>query len=107
MYKRAIKICSTFSSAMQKIIMENNPPAYSIRQLILYFSKLGTTGFGGPVALVGYMHKDLVENRKWISEEEYKQGLAFAQLAPGEILSGASLPKDDLCLSCSQFLTGE
>lgn len=58
---------------------------YSLRELALYFLKLGTIGFGGPVALVGYMHKDLVENRKWISEEEYKQGLALAQLAPGPL----------------------
>lgn len=58
---------------------------YSLRELTLYFLKLGTIGFGGPVALVGYMHKDLVENRKWISEEEYKQGLALAQLAPGPL----------------------
>ena len=62
-----------------------NHPTYTLRQLVLYFLKLGTTGFGGPVALVGYMHKDLVENRKWISEEEYKQGLALAQLAPGPL----------------------
>ncbi|MEN9569859.1 MAG: hypothetical protein RL172_1090 [Bacteroidota bacterium] len=61
----------------------NHHPAYTLKQLVFYFLKLGTTGFGGPVALVGYMHKDLVENRKWISEEEYKQGLALAQLAPG------------------------
>lgn len=60
-------------------------PTYTLRQLVLYFLKLGTTGFGGPVALVGYMHKDLVENRKWISEEEYRQGLALAQLAPGPL----------------------
>ena len=60
-------------------------PAYSIAQLTKYFLKLGTIGFGGPVALIGYMHRDLVENRKWISEEEYKQGLALAQLAPGPL----------------------
>ena len=60
-------------------------PAYSLRQLILYFFKLGYTGFGGPVALVGYMHRDLVEERKWISETEYKEGLTFAQLAPGPL----------------------
>jgi len=60
-------------------------PKYSLKELTLYFLKLGTIGFGGPVALVGYMHKDLVENRQWISEEEYKQGLALAQLAPGPL----------------------
>ena len=60
-------------------------PVYSLAQLTKYFLKLGTIGFGGPVALVGYMHHDLVENRKWISEEEYKQGLALAQLTPGPL----------------------
>ena len=60
-------------------------PTYSLSALIKYFLKLGTTGFGGPVALVGYMHKDLVENRQWISEEEYRQGLALAQLMPGPL----------------------
>ena len=60
-------------------------PKYTLRELILYFLKLGTIGFGGPVALVGYMYKDLVENRKWISDEEYKEGLALAQLAPGPL----------------------
>lgn len=60
-------------------------PKYSLRQLVLYFLKLGYSGFGGPVALVGYMHRDLVEQRKWISEEEYKEGLALAQLAPGPL----------------------
>src|SRR6195952_660625 len=62
-----------------------NQPAYSLRQLIAYFLKLGTIGFGGPVALVGHMHRDLVENRNWISEEDYKEGLALAQLAPGPL----------------------
>lgn len=56
---------------------------YSLRELVVYFLKLGTIGFGGPVALVGYMHRDLVENKKWISEEDYKEGLALVQLAPG------------------------
>jgi chromate transporter len=66
--------------------MENTPrPSYSLRQLIQYFFTLGYSGFGGPVALVGYMHRDLVEERKWISEEEYKEGLALAQLAPGPL----------------------
>jgi chromate transporter len=63
----------------------NNPPAYSLRQLLLYFLKLGATGFGGPVALVGYMQRDLVDNKKWIAEEEFKEGLALAQLAPGPL----------------------
>jgi chromate transporter len=60
-------------------------PVYSLRELTGYFFKLGYSGFGGPVALVGYMHRDLVEQRKWITEEEYKEGLALAQLAPGPL----------------------
>src|SRR5438477_2831063 len=58
---------------------------YSISDLGYYFFRLGTIGFGGPVALVGYMRRDLVEKRKWISESDYKEGLALAQLAPGPL----------------------
>lgn len=60
-------------------------PAYSIGQLTSYFLRLGTFGFGGPVALVGYMHRDLVETRGWVSEAEYKEGLTLAQLMPGPL----------------------
>lgn len=60
-------------------------PAYTLWQLILYMLKLGTVGFGGPVALVGYMQRDLVERRGWISEVDYREGLALAQLAPGPL----------------------
>lgn len=61
------------------------PPAYTLWQMILYMLRLGSLGFGGPVALVGYMHRDLVEQRGWISEADYKEGLALAQLAPGPL----------------------
>jgi chromate transporter len=50
-----------------------------------YALRLGTLGFGGPVALVGYMHRDLVEQRKWITESDYKEGLTLAQLMPGPL----------------------
>jgi len=46
-------------------------PDYTFWQLTLYMLGQGTWGFGGPVALVGYMHRDLVEGRKWISEADY------------------------------------
>src|SRR4051812_6525121 len=61
----------------------SNP--YTLRGLLVYMLRLGTVGFGGPVALVGFMHRDLVESRRWISESEYKEGLALAQLAPGPL----------------------
>ena len=54
-------------------------------QLTAYFLKLGTIGFGGPVALVGYMQRDLVERHQWIDDEEYKLGLALAQIMPGPL----------------------
>lgn len=60
-------------------------PRYTLWQLVLYFLRLGTLGFGGPVALAGYMHRDLVETRQWITEADYKEGLALAQLAPGPL----------------------
>ncbi len=60
-------------------------PSYTLLQLVKYMLRLGTIGFGGPVALVSYMHRDLVEQRKWISDEDYKEGLALAQLAPGPL----------------------
>ena len=66
-------------------------PTYSLKDLILYFLKLGTWGFGGPVALVGYMHRDLVEDKKWISEDDYKEGLALSQLAPGPLAAQLSI----------------
>lgn len=56
-----------------------------LRQLVGYFLRLGTFGFGGPIALAGYMQHDLVERRRWISKEEYVRGLALAQLAPGPL----------------------
>lgn len=60
-------------------------PVYSLWQLILYFLGLGTWGFGGPVALVGYMHRDLVDKRNWFSDADYKEGLALSQIAPGPL----------------------
>jgi len=64
---------------------QDSAPGYSLWQLVRYALRLGALGFGGPVALVGYMHRDLVEDRKWISETDYKEGLTLAQLAPGPL----------------------
>lgn len=63
----------------------NERAPYSLAQLTRYFLKLGSIGFGGPVALVGYMYRDLVESRHWIAEEDYREGLALAQLMPGPL----------------------
>src|SRR5262245_27447968 len=58
--------CLSIFPTKQRILIM--PSRYNLTQLTLYFLKLGTVGFGGPVALIGYMHRDLVENRKWIDE---------------------------------------
>jgi chromate transporter len=59
--------------------------AGSVRDLVGYFLKLGATGFGGPVALVGYMQRDLVHARQWFTDGEFSDGLALAQISPGPL----------------------
>jgi chromate transporter len=61
----------------------SSPP--SLADVTLYFLKLGAIGFGGPIALVGAMQRTLVEDRGWLSREDYVEGLAMAQLAPGPL----------------------
>src|SRR5215212_4871473 len=61
------------------------PARGTLWELTSYFLKLGTIGFGGPVALVGYMQRDLVERHHWIDDEEYKLAFALAQIMPGPL----------------------
>ena len=56
-----------------------------LRDLAGYFLRLGTLGFGGPIALAAYMQRDLVERRGWFTQEEYLQGLAVSQTLPGPL----------------------
>ncbi|RLT36169.1 MAG: chromate efflux transporter [Chloroflexi bacterium] len=67
------------------------PTATSRRELVLYFLKLGTIGFGGPAALVGYMRRDLVELRKTVDEDTYNLGLALAQIMPGPLAAQTAI----------------
>lgn len=53
--------------------------------LVLYFLRLGSLGFGGPVALTSAMERDLVEERGWFSAEDFRRGLTLAQIAPGPL----------------------
>ncbi len=57
----------------------------SLSRFVGYFLRLGTLGFGGPIALAGHMQRDLVEVRSWVSKQDYLEGLAFAQLSPGPL----------------------
>lgn len=71
-----------------KPLQQNNPAGAELRgfsSLLWYFLKLGTIGFGGPIALAGYMQRDLVEKDHWFTSEEYLDGLAFSQLCPGPL----------------------
>jgi chromate transporter len=63
----------------------------TIGQLARYFLYLGSLGFGGPVALVGYMQRDLVEKRGWYTKEEYLKCLALSQLAPGPLAAQVAI----------------
>ena len=67
------------------LIAEGRDTQPSLWEFLLYFLRLGTFGFGGPIALAGHMQKDLVEERNWISHQDYVEGLAFAQLSPGPL----------------------
>src|SRR6476660_10227384 len=63
----------------------HEPNRASVAQFVGYFLRLGTVGFGGPIALAGHMQQDLVDERGWVSKEDYLEGLALAQLAPGPL----------------------
>jgi chromate transporter len=65
--------------------MTDRPARPSTSDLLGYFLYLGSLGFGGPVALVGYMQRDLVERRAWFTKDEYMKSLALSQLAPGPL----------------------
>src|SRR6202166_2431343 len=63
----------------------HEPTRVSLTRFVGYFLRLGTIGFGGPIALAGHMQQDLVDERGWIRKEDYLEGLALAQLAPGPL----------------------
>jgi chromate transporter len=66
-------------------------PTGQLTSFVLYFPKLGTIGFGGPVALVGFMHRDLVERRRIVAEDTYRLALAFAQIMPGPLAAQCAI----------------
>lgn len=74
------------------------PARPSLRELSRFFLRLGTTGFGGPIALVGYMEREIVERRNWVTRQEFSDGLAFSQLAPGPLAAQLAIYLGWLCL---------
>lgn len=65
--------------------MTAKPGPVPLKPFLAYFLRLGTLGFGGPIALAGAMHRDLVETRGWITEADYQEGLTLAQVSPGPL----------------------
>jgi chromate transporter len=72
-------------SAKEQQPSESTLASVPLSRLVAYFLKLGTLGFGGPIALAGHMQKDLVEGCQWVSKQDYLEGLAFSQLSPGPL----------------------
>ena len=70
---------------MTEVVAAAPPKGRTLAGLVRYFAKLGSWGFGGPIALAGYMHRDLVADRQWYTEDEYQQGLAISQAMPGPL----------------------
>src|SRR5262250_119572 len=68
------------TAAASPVVSDTDPVPCPFGQFLLYFLRLGTFGFGGPIALAGRMQRDLVEQRRWVSKQDYVEGLAFAQL---------------------------
>src|SRR5437868_11934879 len=64
---------------------ENTPDRIPIRDLVRYFLRLGLLGFGGPVALVGQMERELVGDKKWLTKDEMREGIAVCQSLPGPL----------------------
>lgn len=67
------------------------------RELVRYFGWLGAAGFGGPIALVGYMERECVDRRRWVTRQEFSDGLAFSQLAPGPLAAQLAIYIGWLC----------
>src|SRR2546422_4532311 len=64
---------------------EATPQRVPIRELVRYYLRLGLLGFGGPVAVVGQMERELVGERKWLSKDEMREGIAVCQSLPGPL----------------------
>jgi chromate transporter len=73
------------STSAESVTTSPSTNPCTLPELLLYFLRLGTFGFGGPIALAGHMQHDLVETRGWISPQDYREGLALSQLSPGPL----------------------
>lgn len=67
------------------------PEPRGLDRLLRYFLWLGATGFGGPIATVGYMQRDLVEKRRWIDREDFLDGVALGEMTPGPLAAQVAM----------------
>src|SRR5205807_6121943 len=65
--------------------------AVGFGRILAYFVKLGAIGFGGPIATVGYMQRDLVEQRQWINRQDFLDGVALGQTMPGPLAAQVAM----------------
>src|SRR5436309_1844671 len=82
---RSASTAAPRSSPISTPSIRNDPARPEPGPLARYFLELGATGFGGPVALVAAMHRDLVERRQWFTEAQYREGITLAQISPGPL----------------------
>jgi chromate transporter len=80
----------TVSTARRPDAAEPPAPA-PFTSVLRYFLRLGTLGFGGPIAVVGYMQRDLVESRGWIAKQEFLDGVALGQTMPGPLAAQVAM----------------
>jgi chromate transporter len=85
MIRKRVQRLDTSQTIESTSALTSEPVPNTLWQLARYFLCPGTLGFGGPVALVGYIQRDLVEQRGWIAEADYKESLALAQLSSGPL----------------------
>jgi chromate transporter len=65
--------------------MSTEAPRGRTAEVVRYFLRLGLLGFGGPVALVGQMERELVGGRGWMTKEQMREAIAICQTLPGPL----------------------
>ena len=74
-----------------------------IREIVRYYLRLGLLGFGGPVALVGQMEREMVDERKWLTKEEMREGIAVCQSLPGPLATQVGIWISYITIRCSSW----
>src|SRR6266702_1186589 len=73
------------SPTEQVVTIETASKPHPLVELLVYFLRLGLLGFGGPVALVGQMEREVVAERGWLTKEQMREAIAICQSMPGPL----------------------